>query len=533
MIRKAQYNICLILFLTLSSITLAKPTIIHNIKGYSLTQDSKVQFQAIAFENDMILKTGNYELLTELFPDSEIIDGQGKTMLPALQDSMVHLQRPIQDKLMLDLSHTKSKQEVLNTIKKHAKEYPDDKWIKGFGWDYTQWKNKSLPTSKDLDDLEIKKNIYLLSKDYRVVWLNKFAINKTRIMSLRDSPFDGLVLVDEQKKHTGIYVDSAINYIEDNLQVNRPQEFYHSMLESLNKIASNGLGTIVESEIEFKPLNIIKSFLRQNKLPVRVNSNILYSDHKFKWSMKYTPYHDEQMFLHTHDIKYILKDRFLAEGYNLPLRPDNNHDIIVKMIEDNLDNNWQASFQVNNEKELANALNILNNIEIGDRNIRNKLEFSKTFTTKQFPKQKNPLVLAMQPEMILKALKTNQSGKLSGWQNLQNKNIKLVVGSNYPYSDSINPFAGLHKLVNPPQSSEKLSRVQALSLYTLNSAYANRQENYLGNLEADKLADFILIDNDYFEVKSSEIKNINVLETWVGGRKVFDSSEGTNPTLEK
>ena len=160
MIRKAQYNICLILFLTLSSITLAKPTIIHNIKGYSLTQDSKVQFQAIAFENDMILKTGNYELLTELFPDSEIIDGQGKTMLPALQDSMVHLQRPIQDKLMLDLSHTKSKQEVLNTIKKHAKEYPDDKWIKGFGWDYTQWKNKSLPTSKDLDDLEIKKNIY-------------------------------------------------------------------------------------------------------------------------------------------------------------------------------------------------------------------------------------------------------------------------------------------------------------------------------------------------------------------------------------
>ena len=533
MSRKTQHLIWLVLFLIQCSITFAKPTIIHNIKGYSLSQDSKIQFQAIAFENDMILKTGNYDQLIQMFPDSKVIDGQGKTMLPALQDAMVHLQRPIQNELMLDLSQTKSKQEVLDTIKKHAEEYPDDEWIKGYGWDYTQWKNKTLPSSKDLDDLEVKKNIYLLSKDYRVVWLGKFAINKTRIRTLRDSPYDGLILVDEQKKHTGIYVDSAINYIEDNLQVNRPQEFYHSMLESLNKIASNGLGTIVESEIEFKPLNIIKSFLRQNKLPVRVNSNILYSDHKFKWSMKYTPYHDEQMFLHTHDIKYILKDRFLAEGYNLPLRPDNNHDIIVKMIEDNLDNNWQASFQVNNEKELANALNILNNIEIGDRNIRNKLEFSKTFTTKQFPKQKNPLVLAMQPEMILKTLKTNQSGKLSGWQNLQNKNIKLVAGSNYPYSDSINPFAGLHKLVNPPQSSEKLSRVQALSLYTLNSAYANRQENYLGNLEADKLADFILIDNDYFEVKSSEIKNIKVLETWVGGRKVFDSSEGTNPTLEK
>ena len=146
MIRKAQYNICLILFLTLSSITLAKPTIIHNIKGYSLSQDSKIQFQAIAFENDMILKTGNYDQLIQMFPDSKVIDGQGKTMLPALQDAMVHLQRPIQNELMLDLSQTKSKQEVLDTIKKHAEEYPDDEWIKGYGWDYTQWKNKTIPS---------------------------------------------------------------------------------------------------------------------------------------------------------------------------------------------------------------------------------------------------------------------------------------------------------------------------------------------------------------------------------------------------
>ena len=39
-------------------------------------------------------------------------------------------------------------------------------------------------------------------------------------------------------------------------------------------------------------------------------------------------------------------------------------------------------------------------------------------------------------------------------------------------------------------------------------------------------ADFIVVDRDYFEIPESEIDDIQVLETWVGGERVYDASQG-------
>ena len=74
-------------------------------------------------------------------------------------------------------------------------------------------------------------------------------------------------------------------------------------------------------------------------------------------------------------------------------------------------------------------------------------------------------------------------------------------------------------------ADQALSRAETLHSFTLAAAYAAHQEDRLGSLETGKWADFIVIDRDFFEVPEAEIDDIQVLQTWIAGEKVFDSSD--------
>ena len=70
-----------------------------------------------------------------------------------------------------------------------------------------------------------------------------------------------------------------------------------------------------------------------------------------------------------------------------------------------------------------------------------------------------------------------------------------------------------------------MSRAEALHSLTLAAAFAAHQEDRLGSLEPGKWADFVVIDRDYFQIPASEIDDIRVLETWVGGERVYAAGE--------
>ena len=69
---------------------------------------------------------------------------------------------------------------------------------------------------------------------------------------------------------------------------------------------------------------------------------------------------------------------------------------------------------------------------------------------------------------------------------------------------------------------ERITVEQALTLYTRNGAYVGFEEHEKGSLEPGKLADFIVIDRDVLSVPSDEIKDVQVLQTYVGGKLVYD-----------
>ncbi|HET7281026.1 MAG TPA: amidohydrolase family protein, partial [Sphingomicrobium sp.] len=70
---------------------------------------------------------------------------------------------------------------------------------------------------------------------------------------------------------------------------------------------------------------------------------------------------------------------------------------------------------------------------------------------------------------------------------------------------------------------------QALHAYTRGSAYAGFAEDRIGALEPGKWADFILVDRDPTKVDAQALARTQVLETWVGGKKVWSRAPSAAP----
>jgi predicted amidohydrolase YtcJ len=70
---------------------------------------------------------------------------------------------------------------------------------------------------------------------------------------------------------------------------------------------------------------------------------------------------------------------------------------------------------------------------------------------------------------------------------------------------------------------QKITVDQALTAYTKNGAFTSFEEDIKGTLEPGKLADFVVIDADLTKIDPVKIRDAKVLQTWVGGKKVYDN----------
>ncbi len=92
-----------------------------------------------------------------------------------------------------------------------------------------------------------------------------------------------------------------------------------------------------------------------------------------------------------------------------------------------------------------------------------------------------------------------------------------------------NPFLGMQTAITRQarwyegalHPEEALSREQAIRFYTGNNAYILFLEDQVGLLERDKLADFIILNIDLLTCAENEIKNAQVLKTYLNGKLVF------------
>jgi predicted amidohydrolase YtcJ len=124
-------------------------------------------------------------------------------------------------------------------------------------------------------------------------------------------------------------------------------------------------------------------------------------------------------------------------------------------------------------------------------------------------------------------------GRLDGayaWKSLHDSGAVLAFGTDVPV-ESPNPFAGLAAAMTREDAAgqpfggwmpaQRLNREQAWQAYTYGAAFAAFAEDRLGTLEPGKRADFLIIDQDIMLARPAQIRQLQVLQTWIAGKPAY------------
>ncbi len=545
---------CLLLFILFSATATAE-TWLHNVGGYTSTDEGMREFSVLVFdEAGKVVALGDDDLL-EGSPAESRIDGGGLTVLPGLIDAHAHVLGLGQLKNNLNLNGTPSVADATMRIGDYAKRFPHKRWILGRGWNQVLWPVREFPTAAQIDAVVSERPVWLRRIDGHAGWANSAAMKIAGIDNDTPDPVGGKILRDDNGQATGIFIDKAMGLIGQHLPPPNKEDYRAALLSAVDALVAEGITGVHDAGIGIMNAEVYLSMADNEELDIRIyamtggagevldaigkplyaygNDRLeiasvkIYSDGALgsRGAAMIEPYSDD------------------AENRGLPFWTQDELNAFVKKAND-------LGFQVGIHAigDLGNRM-VLDAFEAAQQGkpspLRNRVEHAQIIQLDDIPRFAELGVIAsMQAthatsDMNMAEDRIGPERILGGyaWRRLLDSGAVLANGSDFPVELS-NPFHGLYASVTrqgrdgEPEGGwyvdQALTRAEALHSYTLAAAYAARQEDRLGSLEPGKWADFILIDRNYFTVPASEIDDIQVLQTWVGGEKVYDRNEETD-----
>jgi predicted amidohydrolase YtcJ len=192
------------------------------------------------------------------------------------------------------------------------------------------------------------------------------------------------------------------------------------------------------------------------------------------------------------------------------------------------------------DKAIHTLLNIYERVgkENGDRDRRFRIEHAQHIDPRDINRFASLHVIpSMQPYHAIddgrwaeKVIGVERSKTTYAFKSLLDNKARLAFGSDWFVAPPI-PLEGIYAAVTRRTlddknldgwvPGQKISIAQALNAYTLNAAYASFEENLKGSIEVGKLADFVILDENIFEISPEKIRDVQVLKTVVGGQVVY------------
>ncbi|MGF1671574.1 MAG: amidohydrolase [Balneolaceae bacterium] len=530
--------------------------IIHSVNGYTFLDDVLTEFEAIAISNGKVEALGSFDDMMQAYGHFEPVDGLGRTMLPGLIDAHGHVMGLGFQELDVDVTGIRSLEETLETIRRFAEENPDLEWIRGRGWNQVLWEENEFPTAADIDRVVPDRPVWLRRIDGHAGWANTKAMEIAGIS--RDTPDlqGGKIHRDVNGNAIGIFIDTVMRYIEREVPERTPEERELALVKSLQKIAKHGLTGVHDAGIGADDWNLYKKFADENKLITRIYAMIAGTGDVFDKLSNNGPVHsyaDDMLALRSVKISAdgALGSRGAAMLENYSDDPGNDgllfydQDDLNRMLAKGLSAGYQMNIHAIGDAANRQVLNAFEHayLEVpGADELRNRIEHAQIVHPDDIPRfVELNLIASMQPTHATSDMNMAEDrvgpDRIEGgyaWQKFLNQGTKIAAGSDFPVED-VNPFYGLYSAVTrqnhegmPPEgwyAEEALSREEALKAFTIDAAYAAHQDEKVGSLRPGKWADFILIDQDYFNMPVSDIWKINVVETWIAGEKIWSGDE--------
>ena len=180
-------------------------TIVLNGKIVTVDDASSIQ-EALAVRDGKILAVGTTASIRGLAgPSTRLIDAQGRTVLPGLIDTHVHLlQAAVFWKDEIRVDEARSLEDIFAAIKARAATVPPGRWIliRG-GWHYSQLRERRMPTRAELDAVAPAHPVHVQAT-YEVVQLNSLGITASGITGQTALPPGGSMEKDAQGNFTGV-----------------------------------------------------------------------------------------------------------------------------------------------------------------------------------------------------------------------------------------------------------------------------------------------------------------------------------------
>ena len=522
---------------------------IHNFTGYSPTGNGIARFEVLLFDDSgRVVATGGDELL-DAIPADRRIDAGGAFLLPGLTDAHAHVYGQGLLMVNLNLAGTSSLAQALARIGEYA-EARRAGWILGRGWNQVLWPENAFPGAADIDAIVSDRPVWLRRIDGHAGWANSRALEIAGIDADTADPVGGKIVRDSNGRATGILVDQAMGLIDKHVPSPTKADIRESLSSAIDALLALGITGVHDAGIGITDAEVYMSMADDGELGMRIYAMLRDAGENLAaFDAPIREYGDDRL-----DIAAVklYSDGALgsrgaamlepydddAENLGLPFWTQSQLDGFVELANGK---GFQVGIHAIGDKGNRMALDAFERAQGGKSSaLRNRIEHAQIIALDDIPRFAQLGVIAsMQPVHATSDMNMAEdrvgAERIRGgyaWRRLLDSGAIIASGSDFPV-ELPNPFHGLHAAVARQDRSDLpeggwyadqvMTRAEALHSFTLAAAYAAHQETRLGSLEPGKWADFILVDRDYFEIPAAEIDDIRVIQTWVGGKLVYES----------
>lgn len=525
------------------------------INGNVITLEEKLA-EAVAVRDGKIIFVGlSEDCLSYKGSDSEIIDLNGKTLMPGFIESHGHPLIFGNTFLEVDCgpSAVDSIEELLISIKEKAETLSDGQWILGGGWDDSKFLEKRTPTRWDLDKVAPNHPVFLRRTCGHTVVTNSKALELADITKETSQVEGGHIQIDlVTGEPTGILQERAIQLIPVPAYSN--EVLHEGMLAAQKQFAEWGMTTIHCMSTHQQEMTVYQNLLKRDELTIRYRLWLwALSKLNSPGCLNETIQLGVQSGFGNEFIK-IQGMKFMLDGsiggktaaVEVPYLGEEKETGILYSSEDALIPHVTAANQANlrvaihaiGERAIDQALNIIEaaSEEVNSvKSMRNRIEHC-TLVNEGHAKRLKELGVVVgsstgfilpSADNYIRVLGMERAKQILPHGLYKKYGIIAPGNSDLPVVNG-NPFEGIYGMVTRKTENgvvlgeeHAVSVEEALKAFTLDAAYSSYEEDILGSIKVNKLADMIMLSDNPFSIDPEKLKDIVVEMTIMGGKIIF------------
>ncbi|PCE66754.1 amidohydrolase [Sediminicola luteus] len=536
-------------------------TLFHG--GTIMTVDTDFsEVEAVAIQGKKIVATGSLEAVeSSVGKEVTKIDLQGKTMLPGFVDPHAHIMTfaPVflatENVGMTEFANT---EKVLAHLKKMASEKPKGEWIVASRWDPAVQDGVEALTFKELDAISTEHPIFILNASGHLAYVNSKAYEVAGIPADVENPEGAEFVRDESGKLNGVIKNNvAFMQIYGQIPAVANLDFSEAIVKLLNSFNSFGITTTSEFSLgatmqSAEEAQVLFETSKRDDFSARIRAYPFYTIND-KWTEAGTKMYDGNALAKIVGFKLIADGSnqgftgLQRDGYFDPHQHGNSGveymsvSELMRIAEQRTKEGWQLTIHGNGDKAIDNILTVIDSLAkkgYDVASLRPRIEHCSILHDEQIEKMK---ALGVSASFLIGHVNywgTHMRDKVFGPEKVQlldrcaaveKAGINYTVQSDFAVTDP-NILQMIETTVTrttykepdyvlAPQ--EKVSVESAIRAVTSSAAWQLMSEDEFGSIEKGKFADLVILEKDPRKVDPHQISEIQVLETWMDGRKVY------------